>query len=194
MDLATVRVGRHGGPTPIDLAFRQELFVIVGSVTVAGAHIEAALKRLLLVMSGMGSEFSRVDLVWADLEKKLRKRCSSDSTRERELLVLLDWADKYRLREGRHTAVHGSWWIYAGVGARVSRWPRKSDDRTQIGTLEGLRTLADRCWSYAQRLDDLIGEDWSRAMLPAPSIPEAFKRPREEAASEPGPNSRTPQS
>lgn len=175
-DLATVRVGRHGGDGPEDLAFREELFQIVGSITVAGGHVEAAMKRLLLLLMNAPADFSLVDHQWLELEKRLRAQCDGSDDQRRRLLKLLDWADRNKLREERHTAVHGAWWIYAGVGARISRWPRnKEDDRIIIGDLADVEKLRRRCWAYAMRLDDLLGERWPRAMLPPREPPAAFR-------------------
>lgn len=39
-----------------------------------------------------------------------------------------------------------------------------------------LRQLGKECWAYAYRLDDLLGEEWPRAMLPAPQPPATFRR------------------
>ncbi len=176
VDLATVRVGRHGGDTPEDMAFREELFRAVGSITVAGGHVEAAMKRLLLLITDAKTVFTLVDYQWLDLEKKLRAQCNDRDDQRRRLLRLLDWADRHKLRERRHTVVHGAWWVYADVGARVSRWPRKEADRIIIGDMDGLKQVGNRCWTYAGRLDDLLAEDWPRAMLPAPQPPVAFRR------------------
>jgi hypothetical protein len=167
VDLSTVRVGRHGGDAPEDLTFREELYQSVGSITVAGGHVEAAMKRLLLVLTG-AEAFSVVDYQWYQLETKLRELCDGSDERRQRLFRILDWADRHKVRERRHTVVHGAWWIYAGVGARVSRWPRKEDDRIMIGDMAWLRQLGNECWTYAHKLDDLLGEDWPRAMLPAP--------------------------
>ncbi len=117
-----------------------------------------------------------VDYPWLGLEKKLRAHCDSSDDHSRRLLQLLDWADGHKLRERRHTVVHGAWWVYAGVGARVSRWPRKEEDRVMIADMSWLKQLGTRCWAYAHRLDDLLGEDWPRAMLPAQQPPATFRR------------------
>jgi len=175
-DLSTVRVGRHGGDTPEDLEFREELFRAVGSITVAGGHVEAAMKRLLLLLTDSETVFSLVDHQWLDLENKLRAQCDASDDRRLRLLRLLDWADAHRLREQRHTVVHGAWWVYAGVGVRVSRWPRRDSDRLILGDMSWLKQLGGRCWAYSYRLDELLGEDWPRAMLLAESPPAVFGR------------------
>ena len=176
VDLATVRVGRHGGDSPEDLTFREELYQSVGSITVAGGHVEAAMKRLLLLLIDAETDFSLVDYQWYELETKLRAQCDGSDERRRRLLRILDGANRHKLRERRHTVVHGAWWMYAGVGARVGRWPRKENGRAIIDDMAWLRQLGKECWAYAYRLDDLLGEEWPRAMLPAPQPPATFRR------------------
>lgn len=51
IDLSTVRIGRHGGPSQQDLQFRSELYRHIGAVTVAAGHVEITMKRLLLVLT-----------------------------------------------------------------------------------------------------------------------------------------------
>src|SRR6202034_3396751 len=50
VNLATVRIGRHGGPNAADAEFRAELYGRIGAIAVAGGHVETAMKRLILVM------------------------------------------------------------------------------------------------------------------------------------------------
>jgi hypothetical protein len=108
VDLSTVRVGRHGGSVPEDLAFREDLFRLVGSITVTGGHVEAAMKRILLVLTEAETIFGLVDYQWADLEKKLRSPCDDADDRHHRLRRVLDWADTHDLREQRNTVVHGA--------------------------------------------------------------------------------------
>ncbi|MEE6295713.1 hypothetical protein [Georgenia wangjunii] len=175
LSLSTMQIeGRIGGDTPADLMFREELFRWVGSVTVAGGHIEAAMKRLLLILTGIGSRFRLVDYQWAELEKRLRKECDGSDERRRRLEEVLDWAERRNLRENRHTVVHGSWWLYAGVDLRVDRWPRKDEDRTILTDWKWIKTLSADCWSFADKIEKLVGDDWSRAMIAAESPPPTF--------------------
>lgn len=177
IEIPTVRVGRYGGPTPDDLQFREELYQAVGSVTVAGGHIEASMKRLLLILGDSDTIFSLVDLQWADLHTRLLQECDDRDNRRRELRRALDWAERRELRERRHTVVHGAWWLFSGCGARVSRWPRRASGHVELGEMDELARLAVQCWELVRRLDELLGEDWPRAMLPSgPSLPEAFRR------------------
>jgi len=108
LELETVRVGRHGGPNESDLAFRRDLYRVVGSIAVAGGQIEAAMKRLLLVLRGDDSVFALADHDWADLHERLRKEAAKPAERREELGEILDWAEANKLREHRHNAVHGA--------------------------------------------------------------------------------------
>lgn len=175
-ELTTLRVSRLGGPTESDLKFRAELFPVIGSITVAGGHIEAAMKRLLLILSDKDSLFSLADFQWGDLHKKLVAQCSGENRQRQKLKDVLDWAERKNLRERRHTVVHGSWWLYSLDAALVSRWPRKQEGHIQIDSLENLRALEKLCWEFDRKLDQLAGESWPRAVLPAPEVPIAFRR------------------
>ena len=175
-DLTALRVSRLGGPTESDLKFRAELFPVIGSITVAGGHIEAAMKRLLLILGHKESLFSLADFQWGDLHKKLVAQCGGVDRQRRKLMDVLDWAERKNLRERRHTVVHGSWWLYSLDAALVSRWPRKQEGYVQIDSLENLRALEKQCWEFARKLDQLTGESWPRAVLPAPEAPMAFRR------------------
>lgn len=174
-ELATLRVSRMGGTTEADMKFRAELFSVVGSITVAGGHIEAAMKRLLLILSDEDSLFALADHQWSDLHKKLASQCNGgDDRRRKKLKDVLDWAERMNLRERRHTVVHGSWWLYSLEAVLVSRWPRKEDGYILVESLEGLNRLEQQCWEFDQKLDLLADEDWPRAVLPAPPIPPTF--------------------
>jgi hypothetical protein len=169
VDIATLRFGRHGGPTPADHTFRRKLYEAVGNVTVAGAHVEAALKRALLNLSGTGSRFDLADFQWADLEKKLRGMCDGSTPERVRLEHVLGWAAKRRLREKRHDVVHGAWIVWDGVGLQICRWPRKSSDVIIVYTWDSLEAVGTDCWTYATKLDSILGEAWPRAMMPASS-------------------------
>lgn len=173
VDLSAVRVGRHGGPNAEDLSFRDDLFRMIGSITVAGGHVEAAMKRLLVLLLGRSDgDLSAVDYLWSELQQRLLRLCDDRDQRRRDLREVLEWAEREHLQDLRNTAVHGSWWLFSGCGARVSRWPRTKKDGPSIShvipaELAQFEEVAEKCWELATRLDDLLAEDWSRAMLPA---------------------------
>jgi hypothetical protein len=168
LDISTLRVARDGGPTEGDQQYRAELFSLVGSVTVAGGQIEAALKRLLLVLRGADTVFALADLEWGRLHTQLADLCDGSDERRAKLQSLLSDAERMRLRDRRNTVVHGAWWIFSGCGVRVSRWPRRKDDSIELWTLADLQSLADACWDFAEQIDLLLApSDWAQAWLRA---------------------------
>lgn len=167
VNLSTARVSREGGPTAADAAFQVQLFQRIGAVVVYGGHVETAMKRLLLLLTGRRSgAFSLVDHNWTDLDKKLRRLANGTDARRTALQGVLDWGKRERIKEQRDDTVHAHWWVFAGVGARSNRFHRGSDGATMVGTLEELDARAAALAQYAAHLDALLGEDWSRAILP----------------------------
>jgi hypothetical protein len=169
-DLSTVRVGRHGGPTDEDEVFRRGLFQLVGAITVAGGHVETAMKRLLLLMTETEGRFSLVDKTWTDLHNALVAQAETGQDDLRTALRdALQWGETNRVKVRRDNAVHAYWWIYEGCGARRSRFYRKTEGKTILAQLTDLDEDADLLFEYARRLDELAGPDWPIAMLPAPA-------------------------
>ncbi|ASR55640.1 hypothetical protein [Cellulomonas sp. PSBB021] len=112
-DLRTALVQRAGGPDDGDRRYRHELHQRVGRVVVAGAHVEAALKRLLVVTS-VRESFREANYDWAVLEVELRKALrEAGGALSAEALehvgLLLDGADRAGLRELRNQVVHSEW-------------------------------------------------------------------------------------
>ncbi|MFC8016289.1 hypothetical protein [Streptomyces cinereoruber] len=70
-DISTFRLDRHGGPNEADFAFRERLYNLIGAIVVAGGHVEASMKRLILLLKGDEGGFSVVDKTWTDLHKML---------------------------------------------------------------------------------------------------------------------------
>lgn len=139
VDLSSVRVGRHGGPTTEDEEFRQELFRRVGAVTVAGGHVETAMKRLLLILTATEGRFSLVDKTWTQLHQALvAESINGEDGRRLALRSVLEWGDANRVKSRRDNVVHAYWWIYAGCGARRSRFYRKKDGSTILAELSDL--------------------------------------------------------
>lgn len=168
-DMSTFRLGRHGGVTGSDQLFRARLYERIGAVTVAGGHAETAMKRLLLLLRQDSAGFSAADLVWSDLEKALIAEAAKPNpdARRKRLGRVLDWADQKQVKRRRDDVVHASWWDFDGVGVLRSRFHRKQNGAQIIGSLDQLEEDAEVLFEYARRLDELLGEDWPRAMLPA---------------------------
>lgn len=167
--LSTVRLGRHGGVTDSDRIFRTHLYEQIGAGAVAGGHVETAMKRLLLLLKGDGGHFSLVDKTWTDLHKALAAECAgpdADPCCER-LRHALTWGEENRIKSRRDNVIHAYWWNFDGCGAVRSRFYRREDGTQMIGSLEDLERDAELIFEYASRLDDLLGEEWPRTMLPA---------------------------
>jgi hypothetical protein len=165
-DISTMRLGRHGGETAADHRFRQQLYQRIGAVTVAGGHAETAMKRLLLLLRGDTAEFSKADKPWTTLHEKLADECTGEDARRKRLKRVLDWAEENRIRDRRHDVVHAYWWNLDGCGVVRSRFYHHDNGVTITGSFEELREDAELLFEFARRLDELLGEDWPRAMLP----------------------------
>jgi hypothetical protein len=56
---------------------------------------------------------------------------------------------------------------FDGCGVLRSRFYRRRGGALMRSSLEELREDAELLFEYAHQLDDLLGEDWPRALLPA---------------------------
>jgi hypothetical protein len=172
IDLSTIRVGRHGGPNDEDMRYRDRLYRLLGEITVASGHAEAAMKRLLLVLKRPDeAHFAEVDETWTSLTEQLRKECDGSDHRRSELEALLNWADEKKVKVRRDNAIHAYWWIYDGVGARRSRFARRTDGSIIDATLDDVAEDAGLIFEYANRLDELIGYEWMTLRLEGPFRP-----------------------
>ena len=99
VDLATTRIGRHGGPNDEDLHFRGELYSRIGEVAVAAGRVEMAMKRLLLVLTApTKAHFSTMDHTWTVLVKKLREQCDGSDDPRKQLAEVLDWSEEQGIK------------------------------------------------------------------------------------------------
>ena len=165
-DMSTLRIGRHGGPNAEDEAFRVELYRRVGAVTVAGGHVETAMKRLLLLFMGDVGGFSVVDKTWSDLHKAIEAECTGADERRISTAEVLSWGEEHKVKKRRDDVVHAYWWTFAGCGARRSRFYRKTEGTTIGAQLEDLDEDASMLFEYAEMLDRLLWTDWPEARLP----------------------------
>ncbi|WP_202279334.1 hypothetical protein [Streptomyces sp. M2CJ-2] len=166
VDVSTFRLGRHGGPDEGDLAFRERLYGLIGAIVVAGGHVEAAMKRLVLLLRDDQNGFSVVDKTWSDLHKMLVAQSRRSIPRAAALAETLQWGDAHELKRRRDDAVHASWWNWDGVGVVRSRFFRKQDGANLVCTLEDLEQDAALLFEYAGRLDQFLGPDWPQGRLP----------------------------
>jgi hypothetical protein len=168
VDLSTLRVIRDGGPTDADREFRAELFRRIGAVTVSASAVEAAMKRLVLVLKEERvAGFSVVDRTWSDLHKMLRDECTGADARRLELAKILDWGEHAQVKRRRDDVVHAYWWAFDGCGVRRARFHRKKEGACILAAMADLDDAIDKLSTYADKLDVLLGEDWPIATLPA---------------------------
>jgi hypothetical protein len=167
LELSTVRLGRHGGETGEDMAFRAWLYNRIGAITIAGGHAETAMKRLLALLTGDG-HFSLVDETWTTLHRKLAGQCAGPTPdpRRQATAKVLAWGDQHRIKQRRDDVIHAYWWQFDGCGVVRSRFYRHQDGALMVGSREELEQDVALIFEYAQKLDGLLGEDWPRAMLP----------------------------
>jgi hypothetical protein len=124
------------------------------------------MKRLLILLTKQDGRFSLVDKTWSDLHRMLEREAGGTGERCEELRSVLAWSVENRLKERRDNTVHAEWWDFDGVGVTRSRFFRREDGAQLLTTLEELDEDAELLSQFARRLDNLIGEDWPRAMLP----------------------------
>jgi len=155
-DLSTVRVGRHGGVSEADEGFRRKLYGLIGAITVAGGHVEASMKRLLLLLKGEQGGFSLVDKTWSDLFKMLLSESRRQGGERRaELKAILEWAEEKKLKDRRDNTIHASWWDFAGENVIRSRFYRRKDGAQIVGTFAELEEDAALLSEFDRRLDEL---------------------------------------
>lgn len=177
LSLPEVCLSRHGGPNARDAAFRAELYGLIGSIAVAAGQAEAAMKRVLLVMSESVGNFESVDLTWSDLVKRLRKESRKTSHRAEALREILAWAERENVKKRRDDVIHACWLDYADIGVQRARFERKSEGYSLLGSFAGLEADRDVILDFADRLNALVYSDWPQGRLPADGhrpIPSAF--------------------
>jgi hypothetical protein len=171
VNLSTVRLGRHEGETNADRLYQQRLYTRLGAITAASGHVETAMKRLLLLLRRQ-VEFAEVaDKTWSQLHRCLESERTEADARRKRLRHVLEWGEKNRVQQRRDNVIHSYWWIFDGYGVMRSRFYRDHDQNgvNMVSSFEELDEDAEVIFEYAKRLDDLLGEDWPRAMLPSQS-------------------------
>ncbi|WP_344255701.1 hypothetical protein [Mycolicibacterium llatzerense] len=160
-----------------DRLHQVRLFHAVGSVTVAGGHVEMAMKRVLVTLrDGKNSDLAAADVPadWSALEDKLTKAAKPQETPlQKAVFELLTRAGVNELREGRNDVVHGHWWLIPmGTDGLVSsRYYRPKKDQQQDPaqthpTLQRLQQLASDLFDLAHELDALVTPHWPLAIVP----------------------------
>lgn len=171
VNAGTLTVGRIGGPSDRDRAQQERIYQAVGRATVASGHIEAGMKRLVIILRRMKNKFSLVDKTWTGLERIPRKeseRVIPDDEYaglRRFVANELRLAEMYSLKAYRDNIVHGYIWDYDMPVLLVGRFKRHSDGATIVWTLEELETVAQRLYIYGLHLDELVHGIWPEALL-----------------------------
>jgi hypothetical protein len=166
-ELGEARLSRIGGRAPRDLIFRNQLYMRIGSAAVAGGRIEAAMKRLILHMSGtLEPAFSDADDPWKTLDRKLRNAAKALGERGADVITVLDWGQANKIREIRNDIIHAYWWDYSDVGITRGRvYQDGSSELIQI-TPDQLDADCQKLHVYADTLDSAMDGLWLNAYLP----------------------------
>lgn len=167
VNLATARVHRIGGPNTRDWKFRQKLYYLIGAAVVKAGQIEASMKRLMIMTSGRShGNFSVVDLAWADLHRNLISRARNEGPPGNRLLNTLEWGEEHKVKAIRDDFVHSNWWDYSDIGVVSTRFERKADGKTMIGTLKDIENQVNTLGEYEILLDECVAEYWVSFFLP----------------------------
>ena len=160
-----------------DALHQVRLFHAVGAVTVAGGHVEMAMKRVLVTLrGGRNSDLAGEDVPaeWSILEDKLKKASKPQETPlQKAVFELLSAVGIGELREGRNDVVHGCWWLIpmGADGLVSSRYFRQKKNQPQAPaqmhpTLQMLQQLAGDLFDLAHALDALVAPVWPFAIVP----------------------------
>lgn len=170
-DLSTFRVTRGGGATPGDRQYRQNVFVLLGAMTLAAGHIEAEMKRIILVADESDKAgFADVPSTWSGLIDRLDAIAHREGALAESLREVLDWGTEQAISEIRHGAVHSAWWVFDPGHVHRSRFTRKSNGSTQMGTWDQVAQQVETLFEFLDRLQKVV--PWPMATLP-PIDPDA---------------------
>lgn len=171
VNMAEMRPKRVPEPSMADYEHQMRLFSVVGSVTVAGGHVEMAMKKVLVSLRDEHRNLMdpKIPGDWDGLEKELRKLCDTSSDIRMRLSEILDGADRDQLRNERNDVIHGYWWTVAAhdrlINARYYR-PRSGQQPVRIQTsLQAVQDLATKLFNFAAQLDALVTPDWPIAIF-----------------------------
>lgn len=165
--LAEARLSRIGGRSPEDLIFRNQLYARIGSAAVAGGRIEAAMKRLILRMSGsLEPSFADSEDPWKTLDRKLRNAATALGERAADVVKVLDWGLANNIRDIRNDIIHAYWWDYSDVGITRGRvYQDGTSELIQI-TPKQLDEDCQKLHDYADALDSAMDGMWLNIYLP----------------------------
>lgn len=164
LTMASPRPFRHGGYAPSDRAMQQQLFLIVGAITVAGAQAETDMKRILLAHDpDTTKHYSDTKQRWSDLMKELRALAAAEDGPV-DLQELLGWADEQNVEEVRNGAVHSYWWLFDVGHVHRARIQPREEDVVVLGTWDDYFRHVSIMFEFAARLQAIV--PWPTAILP----------------------------
>ena len=180
LNLQAIRPMRiHGQAVPhTDVLHQIQLFHAIGAITVAGGHVEMAMRKVYLSLTGENRDLASTEVAghWANLEESLDTLCDGSTDVRKKLREILDWSIKNKLRDRRNDAIHGYWWLFATDGwFHNSRFYPAKKKRAQppLGFVvkpPDYHQLASRLFEYANRLEGLVTPDWPIAIIPIPEM------------------------
>lgn len=160
-----------------DRKHQRRLFHAVGAVAVAGGHVEMALRKVLVTMTGgQNTKLASKDIPteWKALEDKIRKLCKNNSSElSQNVLDHFAVADKMGFRTIRNDIVHGCWWLVP-VGPDELLWSGryyaggKQPPGSVHGSPEQLYSVADKLFHFAAELESFVTPYWPMAIVPTP--------------------------
>jgi hypothetical protein len=175
-ELSDARLSRIGGRSPEDIDFQNQRYVRIGSAAVAGGRIEAAMKRLLLHMSGsLEPSFANSEDPWKTLDKKLRNAATALGKRGADVIKVLNWGQANNIRDIRNDIIHAYWWDYSEVGITRGRVHLDGTSELIQVTPKQLDEDCQKLINYAETLDSAMDGLWLNVYLP--------RRNREDAVS-----------
>jgi len=159
-----------------DALHQVRLFNAVGAVTVAGGHVEMAMRKVFVSLrGGVNRDLAGEDIPaeWSRLHEALLKLCeSSTNDIATKLKALLDEAEADSLRESRNDIIHGYWWLIpmqddVATVARYYHPKSKQAPGNAYPTYEQLQEVSGRLFELASKLEALVTPEWPIAIVPA---------------------------
>lgn len=165
--LGEARVTRIGGRSQDDAVFQTWLYAHIGAAAVNGGRIEAAMKRLILSLSGaLEPAFADAEAQWSTLEKKLRTAAEEHGENAADIIEALNWGQENRIREIRNDIIHAYWWDYANVGITRGRVHRDGTSELILITPAQLLDDCRKLEMFADALDSAMDDRWLNIYLP----------------------------
>lgn len=159
-----------------DALHQVRLFNAVGAVTVAGGHVEMAMRKVFVSLrGGVNRDLAGEDIPaeWSRLHEALLKLCESNTNEiATKLKALLEDAETKNLRESRNDIIHGYWWLIPMQDdvltlARYFHPKAKQSPANSHPKTEQMQKFAQRLFEFAAKLEALVTPEWPIAIVPA---------------------------